>query len=169
MTFKMIKKELFSVALALGACKEELDALRAATSIDDLFRLYWENINFCIKHNIPSLGVFRRVLEEVSSQQLIYIDQALTLNPEVDFKAVFLGDCRTTINIKTNQTARIFARHTSELTVHAAPGSMVVIDLFDQSKAIIHGGSKAKISVFKMGGGHVEGDGVRVFEKQLKP
>lgn len=169
MTFQMIKQELISKARTLNACKEELYILQAATEMNDLFSMYWENLNFCIKRNFPSLGFFRSVLKEDSKQHQIYIDQACTLNPERGFRAVFLGECRSTINIKANQSARIFVRHTSEITVHAAPGGIVVIDLYDQSKAIIHGGSKAKISAFKMGGGHVEGDGVRVFEKQLKP
>ena len=166
---KQIKQELCSKANSLDACSEELQALRAAKTMDELFALYWSNIHFCIRRDFPTARFFRRTMRAEARKRHIYVDESNTLNAADGYKAIFLGDCRSVVNTGDNHFARLYVKHTSEVIVHVSPGSVVVIDLFDSAKVVIIGAEMAKVSAFKMGGGHVEGEGVRVFEKQLNP
>lgn len=164
MTLKQIKQELYSRATALDACEPELKALMAAKTMNELFALYWDNIHFCTRSDFPSARFFGRMKDE-ARQRHIYVDDSPTLDMTEDFPAIFLGNCRSVIHTDSSKFTRLYVKHTSEVIVHVSPGSIVVIDLFDDAKTKIIGAAQAKVSVFKMGGGSVEGDGVRVYGK----
>lgn len=165
---KEIKKELCDKAKGLQVCQTEMHALMAAKTIDELYTLYWDNIHFCIRRDFPAVRFFAATRHEARKRH-IYVGETSTLKAAGEYKAIFLGNCKSIIHTGNSHYTRLYVRHTSEITVYVSAGNVVVIDLFDNAKAIIKGAGDAKVTVFKMGGGHVEGNSVRVFEKQLNP
>ena len=159
-----LKKQLKQDGIAKGLCSQYQGLIDRSQSIEDLVRLFIRGIDFCIKHNYPTLEFMREHFKGISEPYGGFVDDdipELRNMPDV----VLNGHCRAFLEYDGYTVARVVARHNSEGAVNVSERSVVTIDAFDNVKLnVAVSGNDAKVYVNKYGDAQVEciGQGIIV-------
>lgn len=140
-------KELVSMAKAVRACKPELRELGRARTDGDLYRVFWDNVIFCVAHDFPD---YRWILGYMpdAAENGIFVNKHVKELPPV---AVVLGASMVEANATGYDQCRYWLRQQSSISISVSGRSLVVIDLYDEASAHIVIRDKALVKVYKYG------------------
>lgn len=129
---KKIVLELARQAKKKGICKEWYSQLLGVTTLEDLFLMYLEGIDFCLSQNFPSNQFIKDNFSEEDINEFgIFLNQSkFLIDPK---KAVFLGACSSSVQVSGYQTTELFVTDTTKLSVLTTGSAFVMIDAFDET------------------------------------
>lgn len=160
-------KDLFAMAKKVRACKPEIVALGKASDDATLYELYWDNVLFCVANNFPAPDWIKRNMHDAAQHGLL-IGGSVDSLPD---KAVLLKGAKASVVKDEFQHGRYWLRQKSSIAIDASDNSLVVVDLYDDSKAKITARGNALVKVFVYGTNKVAVTGdthrVQVIEKSL--
>ena len=145
--------ELKSEGRQLGMCDEIYDVWNGYETIDDLCRLYADNIEFIINHPEWKLNkTLKRYADlETLHKHGIYIDEKIALSNING--AIINGTSDMTINMDGYSSVEAYVREDSEVHLNLSGHSIGYINLYDNAKIDVHTKDNAKCFVYKYGGG----------------
>lgn len=134
-------KELRRMAREAGLCDQWHSKWRDYTSQDDLLDMYIRGIDFCIKHDYPSLEYAK---ENFSSDRLhshgIYIDEwvSMAAAPSQDRHiAVLLGKSMVTGETSPDSCVTAYVRHNSMMNISSPKNARLFIHAYDNAEISI--------------------------------
>ena len=133
-----------------------------------LIDLYIRGIDFCIKHDYPTLDFIRENFKGKCEPYGVWVDERVYLR-NVD-RLVLEGDCTGEIEYDGFSVSRLFLRHNSTIKVKASQYAIVTIESFDSSHLdLVVAGSKARVCVVLYGDSTVNATGnVQIVKKNKK-
>lgn len=136
---------LMANAKKAKACEPGLIELGTAGTKEEIARCFMEYIDFCLVNNYPDNTFlklnFERELEAIG----IYIDRQITL--EKGKRMVFLGDCRSTVEMGEYSVCMIRAKHQSKISIKASGHTRIMVDALDDSVITVEATEKATVIV----------------------
>ncbi len=155
------------MAKAVKACKPELRELGGAKGDTDLYRLYWDNVIFCIGNDFPN---YRWMLGNMpnAAENGILINKHVK---ELPAAAVILGTSITDVSVTGLDQCRYWVRHQSSINIQASGRALVVVDAYDSAAVNVTIKDKATVKIFTYGNNHItiagDKERVSVIEKSL--
>lgn len=159
-----LKKQLKQDGIAKGLCSQYQGLIDRSQSIEALVRLFIRGIDFCIKHDYPTLEFMRENFKGKSEPYGGYVDDEITgLRNAPD--VVLNGGCKAMLEYDEYSVSRIYIRHSSQAAVNVSDHAIVTIDAFDSSHLVVAvAGSDAQVIVNQYDDAKVEciGSGIKV-------
>lgn len=143
-----IQEELKRQAVELGLCKQWQDEW-GEPNIAQLCDKYIRGLDFCIKHNYPSIDYLDKHFKGKVEKYGIYInEEAESVNqPDV------VCNGNSNVRIKTNGVCDIYVRHNSEIHITTIGKAFVYVTMLDDSKLFIDSKDEmSRICVSQFGG-----------------
>lgn len=115
--------EILNNAIQLGACQES----SKATDWKSLVRLFFspQGMEFCKKHNFPSLEAFRQ-MDGVISSLGVYVDNAYNATNE---DIALVGDSQSELRFSgTDKPYKVILMHGAKAKIYAGMYSVVKIE-----------------------------------------
>lgn len=147
-----VRKELYEQAIALGMCndfKEHWDKCGEDITLAQLCDMYHRGLDFCIKHDFPSVEYMDKHLKGEIEQYGIYVnDKKIAIRQS---NVVANGDSE--IIVLTNETTDVTVRHNSTVVIEAYENAFVYVSMYDNSRLIVrYKDSSSRICVSHYGG-----------------
>ena len=159
-----LKKQLKQDGIAKGLCSQYQGLIDRSQSIEALVRLFIRGIDFCIKHDYPTLEFMRENFKGKSEPYGGYVDDEITgLRNAPD--VVLNGNCKALLEYDEYSVSRLYVRHGSQAAINVSDHAMLTIDAFDNSHLVVAvAGGNAQVLVNKYGDAQVEciGSGIKV-------
>ena len=152
--------------MALGVCGKGEKDLSGNISVEEISRLFFKYIDFCIGKNTPSLDQLRKFRGMVEEYGIYVDDEILNLRNKSD--VVLNGECKAMLEYDEYSVSRLYIRHESKVAVNVSDFAVVTIDVFDHANlAVAVAGNGAKVIVSNYGDAQVEciGQGIKVVNK----
>jgi hypothetical protein len=152
--FRELKKE----AMKLNACDRGLAEWSELRSDLDLVKKYVKEIEFCAKHDFPSVEYIKRNFsKDVLHRGGVWVDENV---PELPTRnSVLNGHCVGAIEFSGIMGKVIHIRHTSEIELIASGASRLFVHLYDDAKLKAKTTMMGRIYVYQHGGEVVEMSG----------
>ena len=142
-------------AISLGLCSQWAEEWEDNSTKDVLIDKYLRGIDFCLKHNFPSVDFIKEKFGEAASNRGIFCDQSIVRRN--DKMLVLLGNCTCSL-VMDGRIGEVYIRHGSELTLTAQNGAKVWINALDFSKVKIKTDEQSKVYVHNYGDAEIEKD-----------
>ena len=144
--------ELKDEGRQLGMCDEVYNIWSGYESVDDLCKLYVDNMEFIINHPRWKLNktLKKYAGEEMLHRHGIYIDKKATLRNAGDM--IINGDSDITLELCDGSAIEIYVRENSVLNICLSNGSVAYINVYDNASVNIKTEDVAKCFVYKYGG-----------------
>ena len=126
-------------AIKVGLCDEWTENW-GDEDVASLCSKFVRGIDFCIKHNYPSMKQLDK-FKGLSEKYGVITNQAVSMDTELDFY-VFNGDCSGVVKVPDWGVVRLYIRHSCSLIVELGDNSICHIDLHDEAKVQINGNGK---------------------------
>lgn len=127
-----LQEELKQQAISLGLCKQWQDEW-GNPDIAELCNKYIRGLDFCIKHDYPSLDYLERNFKGKVEKYGIYInDNATVLNQR---NIIANGSCK--LFVEAGVVCDVTIRHTSEIHIVATNNAFVYVSMHDNSRLFI--------------------------------
>ena len=144
--------ELKEEGRQLGMCDDIYNVWSGCESIDELCKLYVDNMEFIINHPNWKLN---NTLKKYASQEIlhkhgIYINEKATLNNVGDI--VINGKSDVMLNVDDGSVVEIYVREDSVLNVCLENGSVAYINVYDNASVNIKADGLSKSFVYRYGG-----------------
>ena len=144
--------ELKDEGRQLGMCDEIYNIWSGYESVDELCKLYVDNMEFIINHPKWKLN---KTLKKYASPDIlhkhgIYIDEKAILNNVGDI--IINGKSDVTLNVDDGSVVEIYVREDSILNVCLGNGSVAYINVYDNASVNIKAEKLSKCFVYKHGG-----------------
>ena len=137
-------------AILLGLCTEWTDGWGNPDK-QELIDKYLHGIDFCIKHDYPSVEFIKKHFEkELLHKNNIFVDEEVH-ERNLNHIAVFNGKCRGMLMFDGMVCCDIYVRHDSEITIDCTRMSKVFINLYDNAKVKVMQKDVASVYVYKHG------------------
>lgn len=119
-------------AESLNACKK---GLRNFPDIEQGMIERWkENLDFAIENNFPSVEIIRDGFDrELLHENLIFVDEHLTLDDAPSGVYVLNGECTGTLHFREWAAATVYVRHVSKISIIAEDFAKVFVRLYDEA------------------------------------
>lgn len=151
-------------AVGLGLCAQWTGEWNDGSSKDEMAEKFVKGIDFCIKHNWPSVEVMKREFGDVMHNHGIYADETLhKTNPET---MVLNGRCDASVTSKDFIVSDIYVRHTSKMRMKVRGHAYVHVSVYDDAQVEIDCREGAKCFVYHYGGKVTASGKVVVRERQ---
>lgn len=168
-----LTKTLARDAKRKGSCQQGYDQLVRISPSDkqSMVQLYLRNIDFCLNNNYPSNEFIKAHFDGVAQDMGVFVDQTISVDNYP--KCVCLGTTQGIIKVSDFNVCEIFAKHDTELNIHAMGDSFVMVDVFDDATINIHAQDRAKVCVNHYGGNvnkvhSDETSRIKIIEKSTK-
>ncbi len=158
-----LAEKLRTDGTAKGLCQQYQTKLSACSSVDELVKLFFKGIDFCVNNDFPTLDFMREHFKGKSEQYGGFVDDDVDASNLTH--AVLNGACTARLEYNGFKVARVYARHTSECAVNVSEHAYVTIDAFDKSHLYVAvAGNDARVLVNVYGDAKVEclGNGIKV-------
>lgn len=144
--------ELKNEGRQLGMCDEIYDIWNGYESVDDLCKLYVDNIEFIINHPRWKLNktLKKYAGDEMLSRHGIYIDKKSTLINAGDM--IINGDSDITLDSCDGSAIEIYVRENSVFNICLSNNSVAYINVYDNASVNIKTEDTSKCFVYKHGG-----------------
>lgn len=137
-------------AISLGLCAQWTGEWKDGSSKDDMAEKFVKGIDFCIKHDWPSVEVMKQEFGEVMHKHGIYADETLhKANPDV---MVLNGRCDAAVTSKDFCVSDIYVRHKAKLRLTVKDHAYVHVSMYDEATVEIDCRDDAKCFVYHYGG-----------------
>ena len=144
--------ELKDEGRQLGMCDEIYNVWSGYESVDELCKLYVDNMEFIINHPKWKLN---KTLKKYASPDIlhkhgIYIDEKAMLNNVGDI--IINGKSDVMLNVDDGSAVEIYVREDSVLNVCLENGSVAYINVYDNASVNIKAEELSKCFVYRYGG-----------------
>lgn len=154
---------LLEEAIKFDLCQPWINKWQS--DMDSLADMYKRGMDFCVKHDYPSLDILRRYLKGKTEDYNIFIDTDTETTVHSD-TVVVLGDSKLRLWVSDYGVVNLYALHDTEITLFCGMHSVVSIETYNSSKIKIQSPS-AKVSVFQYDGSSVESkDAIKIFKRE---
>lgn len=148
---KKLNETLREQARGFGLCDKWYDGWDRRSSEQELIDKYLKGIDFCIKHDYPTLSFIK---ENFNHKRLlmngIFVDESVdTSNVQT---LVLLGNSSGVSRYDGLHVGNIYLRHTSQLTVEASDSAKVFIEAWENCKLRVVATGSSKVFVYWHGG-----------------
>lgn len=144
-----LNKQLKASAVGYGLCAQWQGDWNCDKSKQELIDMYKRGLDFAIEHDYPSLEFIKdNFNDEILNSNLIFIDSEI----DIDGKSgiyIINGSCSGIINLHTFNTATIYVRHNSNITIAANGVSKVFVKLYDNAVVNIIQEQASRVYVYK--------------------
>lgn len=160
-----ISEELKQQAIECGLCKQ-WQAEWGTPTTKDLCDKFIRGIDFCIKHNYPSIDYMDKHFKGKVEQYGIYINEEAISQGQSDI----IANGNSKIDVYAPAVCDIYVRHNSHIRLRVPRNGFVYVSMFDNcTLEVVEKGENAEICVSLYGGEIINGKLVtRVYNKQLK-
>ena len=147
-----ISEELKRQAVSLNLCQEWTDEWKSWEDKQALIDKYLRGIDFCIKHDYPTLSYIKENFEkELLAENRIFADEDLSLN-NMSGVYVLLGKCTGSLEIGGFGVCTIYVRHESDVKIRASKLANVFVNVHDRGKVEVEQIGCSKAYVYMHGG-----------------
>lgn len=145
--------------IAKGLCTPWQKKLKSGMEISAMVDLFIRGIDFCIKHNYPTLEFMRDNFKGRCEQYGAFVDDEINDRKNAP-DTVLNGNCRAMMEYDGFTVSRIFVRHNSEAAIIVSENAIVTIDAFDHANLVVAtSGDKCQCIVNLYGKSQVKGIG----------
>lgn len=148
-----------------GMCDKVFEELYPEMSKDQLVKKWVANIDFAIHSGWPSVEQIKADFGDVIHKYGVYADEEV--EGQEQSVMVLNGNCKAVLDYR-NKTGRVYARHTSRLTVTALGTSRLFVSLYDDASIDVKTGAFAKVYVYRHGRGQVTAEGTVIIREAEK-
>lgn len=144
--------ELKDEGRQLGMCDEIYNVWSGYESVDELCKLYVDNLEFIINHPKWKLNntLKKYASDEIRHKHGIYIDEKAMLNNVGDI--IINGKSDVMLNVDDGSVVEIYVREDSILNVCLENGSVAYINVYDNASVNIKAEEQSKGFIYKYGG-----------------
>ncbi len=143
-----IQEDLKQQAIEYGLC-EQWQREWGNPTIADLCDKFIRGIDFCIKHNYPTIAYLDKHFRGQVEQYGIYINEGADSKGQ----AFVVANGDSTIDVYAPIFCDIYARHNSHIRLYASADAFVYVSMYDNcTLEIMNKGQGAKICVSLFGG-----------------
>ena len=131
--FGLLADELLVQAKELGICDKGLRQWDR-DNVDNMIRLWVDNIDFGIKHDWPSLDVFDEVDKSKLAQWGVWVDHEFADGNWVlpyGGRMILNGTCTGVINLRGWQVATILVRHDCDVRIVTHDSARAQVRVYD--------------------------------------
>ncbi|MCM1353772.1 MAG: hypothetical protein NC038_04065 [Paludibacter sp.] len=143
-----IQEELKQQAVSLGLCKQWQDEW-VSPDLRELCSKYIRGLDFCIKHDYPSLAYLEEHFRGKTEPFGIYISEYADVSGQRN--VIANGDCRLYVNATCG--CAITIRHNSEVHIVVPDDVLVYVSLYDNGRLFVEQkGLCSRVCVSHFGG-----------------
>lgn len=147
---KKLSDRMKGEAVNLGLCAQWTQEWEDDTTKDAMVEKFVNGIDFCIKHDWPSVEVMKKDFGDVIHNHGVYADEAVRLtNP---YTVILNGRCDASMTCDMFAVTNIYVRHSSKLKIVVKDRASVHISVYDNAEVDIKTYGDARCFVFKYGG-----------------
>lgn len=147
---KKLSDRMKGEAVNLGLCARWTQEWEDDTTKDAMVEKFVNGIDFCIKHDWPSVEVMKKDFGDVIHNHGVYADEAVRLtNP---YTVILNGRCDASMTCDMFAVTNIYVRHSSKLNIVVKDRASVHISVYDNAEVDIKTYGDARCFVFKYGG-----------------
>lgn len=159
-----LSDKMKSEAIGLGLCAQWTAEWEDNSSKDAMVEKFVTGIDFCIRHNWPSVEVIKGKAGDVIHKHGVYADEAVHLyNPHGI--VVLNGACYGNAVFDGFTVATIYIRHTTCFRVTVGGMAKVRICLYDNANADVECVGNGNCSVYRYGGSVSRNVGAKEFDR----
>lgn len=168
---RSIGKELAKQAKKHGICEGWYRELLETRDTGKLIDMYLRGIDFCLSNEFPSNDFIKANFAGEAEAHGIFVDREMLAlrNPRL---IVALGTSSGNILLEDYNACELYIKHKSVIELHIMGNGWAMVDLFDNSRLIIHASGNAKAFVNRYGGEVTykaqENSAVKIREKNKK-
>jgi len=146
-----LNRTLREQARNLGLCDQWYKDWGMLESRQQLIEKYIRGIDFCIKHDYPSLDFAREnfPLHLRLSNGIFIDDNVDASNLKI---AVLLGKSEGDLRYDGLRSCNVYVRHNSKVNIEAKDGAKVFVETYEDCQVETHTDSISKIFVYRHGG-----------------
>lgn len=147
---KKLSEKMKQEAVSLGLCAQWTAEWGKGTTKDDMADKFVRGLDFCIKHNWPTVEVIKESFGDVMHNHGVYADEKVyQTNPDT---MVLNGRCDATIICGDYASSNIYARHSTKLRIKVRDHAYVHVSVYDNAQIEVECADSAKCFVYRYGG-----------------
>lgn len=152
-------------AVSLGLCNQWQQEWEDNSSKEVLIEKYLRGIDFCMKHNYPSVDFIKEKFGDTINAFGIYVDtDALIVNKHM---TVLLGNSNARVSMQ-GVVGEIYVRHQTNMSLVATNYAKVWVNALDFTKVRIYCDKTSKVFVHNYGDAEIETRGENISVKEQK-
>lgn len=145
-----LSKTLKNQAVSLGLCAEWTEAWGNPDK-QGLIDKYLHGIDFCIKHDYPSVEFIKKHFEpDLLHRNNIFVNEEVSRR-NMNLIAVLNGKCTGTLLFDGFSSCDVYIRHESNITIDCSRLSKVFINIYDYAKINVIARDAASVYVYQHG------------------
>lgn len=138
-------QKIYIQAKHIGLSRQCNERMTADLSVKNLCEMYFDEDNWAISNNFPSLSVLREYIGK-SEAYGIYTDFKGSVSNT--HQAAFFGESAVNMDYCLFSVGNIIVRHNSKVNIKASGNSILFITALDNSELNIECTGKASVTVF---------------------
>ena len=119
-------------AESLHACKKGLRNFPETEK--GMIERWKENIDFAIENNFPSVDMMSRFDSSLLHENLIFVDEHLSLYNAPSGVYVLNGECTGTLHFREWVAATVYVRHNTKVNIIAEDFAKVFVRVYDEAE-----------------------------------
>lgn len=152
-------------AVSLGLCDQWQQEWEDNSSKEVLIGKYLRGIDFCIKHNYPSVDFIKEKFGDAINLFGIYADDdARIVNKHM---TVLLGNTNARVSMQ-GVVGEVYVRHQSTVSLVATNYAKVWVNALDFTKVRIYCDKTSKVFLHNYGDATIEKHGENIYVKEQK-
>lgn len=166
MNEKKLSVTMRDEAIGLGLCKQWTEEWGEADR-HAMCEKFVNGLDFCIKHNWPSVDVIKNEFGDVMHEHGIYADESIHISGEGTI--VLNGSCDGSVSFAGMTVGNLYVRHDCDIRVRVKDYAYAHISVYDNASVSVACEVTAKCFVYHYGGNiKVKGKNVIIRERELK-
>lgn len=134
-------------AEAFHACKKGLRNF--PDTEQGMIERWKENLDFAVENNFPPVEIIRESFDRsLLHQNLIYVDEHLSLDDAPNGVYVLNGECTGTLHFREWAAATVYVRHTSKVSIIAEDFAKVFVRVYDEAEVKVCDVGDAVVKVY---------------------
>lgn len=141
----MNTKEIYIRAKKVGMSQSCKDNMRSDMSVDNLCKMFFNEDNWSMENDFPSLDILREFKGQ-SEQHGLYTDfPGKSVN---ELQSAYFGTSKVLLGYNMFNVGKVILRHETKAKIIAKDHAIVIVNLLDNAELEIECYDKASVSVF---------------------
>lgn len=163
---KKLSDKMLGEAIDLGLCKQWTEEWGIADK-HDMCEKFVNGLDFCIKHNWPSVEIIKKDFGDVMHDHGVYADE--TVHIQGDGTVVLNGCCDGSVSFSDMVVGNLYVRHSCNVRVYVRDFAYVHISVYDQATVTVYCEMSGRCYVYHYGGTvNTESKNVVIRDRLLK-